>query len=100
VVSFYHRAIELPYDRQTSLRICVVTNNVAKADEAVTFFSLGIGENGLERLKVCVDVAENRETHRSNKYWSENGERLGLIALSFHFSFHFSFHKCLHICRC
>jgi hypothetical protein len=91
VVSLYHRAIELPYNRQTGLGICVVTNNVAKADEAVTFLSLGIGENGLERLNVCVDVAENREAHRSNKYWSENGERLGLIA--------FRFHKCLHIYR-
>ena len=95
MVSLYHWAIELPYNRQTGLGVCVVTNNVAKADEAITFFSLGIGENGLERLKVCVDVAENREAHRSNKYRSENGERLGLIA----FSFHFSFHKCLHICR-
>ena len=91
MVSFYHRAIELPYDRQTGLGVRVITNNVAKANEAVTLFSLGIGENGLERLKVCVDVAENREAHLSTEYWSENGERLGLIA--------FSFHKCLHRCR-
>jgi hypothetical protein len=73
------------------LGVRVVTNNVTKANEAVTLFSLGIGENGLERLKVCVDVAENREAHLSNEYWSENGERLGLIT--------FRFHKCFRICR-
>ena len=91
MVSFYHRAIELPYDGQTGLGIRVVTNDVAKADEAITLLSLGIGENGLERLKVCVDVAENREALLSNEYWSENGERLGLIT--------FSRHKCWYICR-
>ena len=92
MVSLYHWAIEFPYNRQTGLRVRVVTNNVTKADEAITFFSLGIGENGLERLKVCVDVAENREAHLSDEYWSENGERLELIM--------FGTHKCLLICWC
>ena len=89
VVAFYYWAIKFPYDRQAGLRICVVTHNVPQANEAVTLFSLGIGENGLERLKVCVDVAENREAHLSHEYWSENGERLGLIL--------FSVHKCMRL---
>ena len=60
--------------------IGVVPNNVTKANEAITLFPLGIGENGLERLKVCVDVAENREAHLSHEYWAEIGERLGLTS--------------------
>ena len=87
MVPFYYRAIQLPDYGQTSLRIRVVAYNVAKADEAVTLFPFGIGENGLERLQVCVDVAENREAHLSYEYWSENRERLGFIA--------FGVHKCI-----
>jgi hypothetical protein len=76
MVPFYHRATETLDYGQTSLGVRVVAYNVAKADEAVTSFSLGIGEDGLECLQVCVNVAENRETHLSHEYRSENAERL------------------------
>ena len=47
--------------------IWAVANHVAKADNGVDAFTVNILENGVQRLEVAVDVADNGPLHvRSN----------------------------------
>ena len=63
VVAFHHRAIELADKLDAFTRICVVTHDVAQADEVRASAPTRIRHHGFKRFEIGMNVTENGEPH-------------------------------------
>jgi hypothetical protein len=63
VIAFYDRAIKLADKLDAFTRICVVTDNIAKADKVRASALTRVSHHGFERFKIRMNVTENCEPH-------------------------------------
>jgi hypothetical protein len=63
MIAFDDRAIHLADARDALMRVGVVTDHVAETNEVGALVLPRVGEHGLERFKVGMNVTENREAH-------------------------------------
>ena len=63
MIAFDDRALQAADDFQAFVRIGVVADDVPEADVVGAAVFTRIGQNGLERFEVRMDVAEDRKAH-------------------------------------
>ena len=77
VVALHHRAIDVADDFQALVRVGVVTDDVAETDVVRYLVLLGVGQDGLERLEIGMDVSENGKSHgQGGEAWAWIGSRI------------------------
>ena len=67
MVPFHYRAFELLDDLDALMRIRVVTDDIAEADVMSAIALARVGQDGLGRFEICVEVAENGDAHGNEK---------------------------------
>ena len=76
MVALHHRAVEPAHDVETLVRVGVVADHVAEADEVRAAVGAGVVEDGVERLQVGVNVSKEGEAHGDER---NDGADLNLI---------------------
>ena len=63
VVSLHHRAFQFLDDLHALVRIGVVADDISKADELGAIAFARVGQDGLGRFEICMEVAKNGDAH-------------------------------------
>src|SRR5690349_12433252 len=68
MISFYSWAIQITHNLDALARIGVVADDVAQANEMGAVMFTGVLDHCLERLQVCVHIAEYGKPHLWNSF--------------------------------